>query len=596
MSADRHEEESLGKPFDRGLFLRFLRCVKPYRLLVLAAFGGIAVQAALELCEPLVVMRAIDGPIAGGDVRGLLGYVALFAGVVLANLLVRTGNEVLTNRIGQSILNDLRHDVYRHMHDLPLSWFDRNPVGRLITRVTNDVEALKELFTSGIVSAASDVLLLAGILVMMFLTDVRLALVTLAIVPLVGGASLLFRRHAREAYREMRRKVAALNTSLQENVAGVRVTQLFHRQGRNRVEFDEVNRGYRDAGLRALLNYSLFLPTVEFLSALSTALLLLVGGRRILSGELSFGAFMAFWYYAQKFFQPIRDLSEKYNVLQSAMAASERIFGVLDTPIELRSPDHPVAPGALRGEIEFRNVWFAYRGEEWVLRDVSFRVEPGRMAALVGLTGAGKTTIIHLLCRFYDPQRGQVLVDGVDVREYDLPAYRRQVGLVLQDVFLFSGTVAENLSMGEAVPPERILAAAAHVYADKVIERLPGGLSAEVAERGATFSVGERQLLSFARAVATDPRVLVLDEATSSVDSETEARIQAALSRLLEGRTSLVVAHRLSTVQRADRIFVLLKGRIAEEGSHRDLLAAGGAYAKLYRLQFVEREDVSARA
>ncbi len=595
MSADRHEEESLGKPFDRGLFLRFLRCVKPYRLLVLAAFGGIVVQAALDLCEPLVVMHAIDGPIAKGDARGLLGYVALFAGVVLANLLVRTGNEILTNRIGQSILNDLRHDVYRHMHDLPLAWFDRNPVGRLLTRVTNDVEALKELFTSGLVSAASDVLLLAGILVMMFLTDVRLALVTLAIVPLVGGASLLFRRHAREAYREMRRKVAALNTSLQENVAGVRVTQLFHRQSRNREEFDEVNRGYRDAGLRALLNYSLFLPTVEFLSALSTALLLLVGGRRILSGELSFGAFMAFWYYAQKFFQPIRDLSEKYNVLQSAMAASERIFGVLDTPIELRSPDRPVAPGALRGEIEFRNVWFAYRGEEWVLRDVSFRVEAGRMAALVGLTGAGKTTIIHLLCRFYDPQRGQVLVDGVDVREYDLPAYRRQVGLVLQDVFLFSGTVAENLSLGEGMAPERILAAAAHVYADKVIERLPGGLSAQVAERGATFSVGERQLLSFARAVATDPRVLVLDEATSSVDSETEALIQAALARLLEGRTSLVVAHRLSTVQRADRIFVLLKGRIAEEGTHRELLAAGGAYAKLYRLQFVEREDVSAR-
>lgn len=581
------EEEVLGKSYDAGLMRRFLGYVRPYRPLVLLTFVLLAVRVGADLAGPVLVQRAVDGPLAAGDFGGLTFYALLFLGAILATGVFEYLYSWLTNVVGQRILFDLRMEVFSHLQRLSLSFFDRNPVGRLVVRVTNDIETLNELFTSGLIEFAADVLMLVGVVALMFAIHWKLALVTMAISPAVLVAALLFRKVARERYREMRQRIARLNAYLNEGVNGMRTIQAFGREKACLERFRRHNGDYRDSTIGAIFAYSIFYPAIEFLASVALALLLAWGGTRILGGEISFGVFFAFWYLAHKFFLPVREIAEKYNILQSAMASSERIFKVLDTPPDVA--DRPAArpAPAFRGEVAFENVSFSYDGKTPVLQDVSFRVEPGRSLAIVGLTGAGKTTIINLLLRFYEPGAGRILVDGIDLRDLEIRTARRQTGLVLQDVFLFGGTVEENIRLGErSIGRERVAEAARAVNADRFVARLPRGYDTEVQERGAALSTGERQLLSFARALAFDPRILVLDEATSSVDAETEGLIQEGLLRLMKGRTSIVIAHRLSTVQHADRIVVLHQGSVREEGTHAELVRKDGLYRKLYRLQF----------
>lgn len=583
------EDDQLGRAFDAALMARFWKYTRPYRKLMVL---GLAITGALigaELAGPLIVKGALDGPVTSGDARGLLGYSLLFGLALVVQGTLRYAENWVTSLVGQRIVLDLRQQVFAHLQRMSLSFYDRNPVGRLVTRVTNDVEALKELFTAGLVAAGADTFLLGAICVILLWIDWKLALVTLSMAPPLLFVAAVFRRFAREAYRDSRKALARLNAYLQENVSGMRVVQVFLRERKNAAEFRRMNADLRDAGLRTVRAFSLFFPLVELIGAGATAALLWYGGRRIGERTLTFGVFLVFWFYAQKFIQPIRDLSEKYNILQSAMAAAERIFKLLDTEPEVKSAPDARPAGTLAGAIEFRNVGFAYRPGEWVLRGVSFTVRAGESVALVGATGAGKTSLASLLFRFYDVREGQILVDGVDIREYDLASYRKNLGLVLQDVFLFSGDVATNLRLGKAgVSDAEVRRVAEEVHAHGVIERLPGGYAGEVKERGAGFSVGERQLLSFARALLFDPRILVLDEATSSIDAETEAKVQDALKRLLRGRTSLIIAHRLSTIREVDRILVFHHGALVEDGPHAELVKRGGVYARLCELQFVD--------
>jgi ATP-binding cassette subfamily B protein len=584
---DFHEEDDLGKDYDRRLMGRFLRYVRPYLGLVVAAFFLMAARIGFELAGPLIFWKAVDGPLASGDSPALFRYAALFAAVVLGTGLFEFLYSWTTSYVGQNIILDLRMELFSHLQKLSVSFFDRNPVGRLIVRVTSDVENLNELFTSGLVEFAADLFMLVGVVAMMFYTNSRLAALMLAFSPLILLATYLFRNVARSRYREMRTRIARLNSYLNESVNGMRTIQTFGREQACLDRFRGLNGEHRDSSIAAAFAYSVFYPGLECLFALSVALIVWMGGTAIVEGGLTIGAFMAFWYYTHKFTMPIREIAEKYNILQAAMASSERVFGILDTPPDVTSRPGALPVPALRGEVEFDDVSFSYDGKTPVLKNLSFRVEPGKSLAIVGLTGAGKSTIISLLMRFYDPAGGAVRIDGRDVRDYDLGSLRRHLGLVLQDVFLFAGTVEENIRLGErAIDRARVEDSARAVNADRFISRLPKGLESNVLERGAALSTGERQLLSFARALAFDPRILVLDEATSSVDGQTERLIQDGLLRLLKGRTSLVIAHRLSTIQHADRILVLHQGRVREEGTHEDLVKQDGMYRKLYQLQF----------
>ena len=584
-------DDVLGKAYDARLMRRLLVYLRRHPWAVAVAFAAILGSSLVELAQPWITQQAIDRYIATSDADGLTRMALLFLVLLIAGFVLEYLQTYVLQMTGQRIMHRLRMEVYGHLQKLDLKFSDRNPVGRLMTRVTTDVDALNDLFASGVVSVFGDVLVLVGIMAAMLAMNWRLALVAFVVLPLIAWATHWFRIHVREAYRQVRGLIARLNAFLQEHITGMATVQLFGQEARTVRRFDAINREHRDVNIASIVYYAVFYPVIELLAALSGALIIWIGGGWALEGTVSLGVLVAFLQYSRRFFQPISDLSEKFNILQAAMAASERIFGLLDTPVHIQSPAAPTRLGPdARGRIEFDRVWFAYDGETWVLRDVSFVIEPGERIGLVGATGSGKTTILNLLLRFYDVNRGRVLVDGIDVRELDLHELRSLFGLVLQDVHLFSGTIGGNVRLGRtSLDDEAVQRAAAAVHADRFIRELPGGYDAPVAERGATLSVGQKQLLSFARAMAFEPRILLLDEATSSIDTATEALIEDALRVLIAGRTVIAIAHRLSTIQDMDRILVLHKGEVRESGTHQQLLARRGLYHRLFQLQYGTR-------
>jgi ATP-binding cassette subfamily B protein len=592
MSPAPDDPDAGARGYDARLLRRLLGYLRPYRWLTLGAVLLLMLQSALALVGPRLTEHALDVAIPHQD----LGLLGLLAGLYLATLafdfVVEYGGALLTTFIGQRVMYDLRMQIFAHLQRLSIPYFDRHPVGRLMTRVTSDVETLNELFSSGVVTIFGDAFTIVAIMGMMLAIDLRLALVTFTVMPLMYLTARVFRRRVREAFGDIRVRLARLNAFLQERLSGMRVVQLFGREEASARQFAALNQSHLEAHLRSITVYAVFFPVVEVLTAIATALLLWYGGLRVLDQTLTVGVLAAFIQYTRRFFQPLQDLSEKFNLLQSAMASSERVFALLDEPITVREPAAPVAlPRPVRGEVRFDGVWFRYSADgPWVLRDISFTASPGRTIALVGHTGAGKTTIVNLLLRFYDPERGRITVDGVDIRELPTTDLRAIIGFVQQDLFLFTGDILHNLALDAAITPEAARVAAERVGADRFIERLPSGYHHRLGERGRSLSVGERQLLSFARALALDPRILVLDEATSSVDAEAEAQIQRAIAELMAGRTSLVVAHRLSTILHADEILVLHHGEIRERGSHRELLAQQGLYERLYQLQLRGQE------
>ena len=582
-----NEEEALGKAYDARLMRRLLHYLQPYRARVLIAIVVLLGAAFIEIAGPMLTKLALDRAIPQHDLHLLLQFAGLYLLSMIAAFVFEATQTLLTTQLGQSVMYDLRRELFEHLQKLPLPFYDRNPVGRLITRVTSDVEVLNDLFSSGVVTVFGDVFTLAVIAGVMLFVDWRLALVTFAVMPIVVISAGVFRTRIRDAYRDIRVRLARINAFLQEHISGMSIVQLFGREHDTSQRFRAITNDHLQAHLRSVTYYALFFPVVELLTTVSAAAAIMYGGGRILAHVTTVGTLAAFLMWARRFFRPIQDLSEKYNMLQDAMASSERIFRLLDEPVPLQLADSDGDVRFGRGEIEFRNVWFAYIEEDWVLKGVSFRAAPGERVAIVGHTGAGKTTIIGLLMRFYEPQRGEILFDGVNIRDIPVHELRARIGLVLQDVFIFSHSVAFNIRMGrEDISMERVRLAAERVGAGKFIERLPQQYEAPLGERGLSLSVGERQLLSFARALAFDPLVLILDEATSSVDSALEEQIEHAVETVMHGRTSLVIAHRLSTIQSADRILVLHHGELKESGTHQELLAKGGLYARLYELQF----------
>jgi ATP-binding cassette subfamily B multidrug efflux pump len=595
---DFHEEEALGKAYDARLMRRLLRYLRHYRLKVTLAVLMLIAASGLELVGPYLTALAIDRAIPARDMKLLTILAGIYTLSLVLALLLGYAQTILTTWIGQRVMFDLRTQIFAQLQRLSLRFFDRNPVGRLMTRLTSDVEVLNEMFTSGVVAIFGDVFTVAFIVAIMLAMNWKLALVSFTVIPLVWAAAYWFRVNVRRSYRDIRVRLARINAFLQERITGMSVVQLFGREDPEFEKFQKINADHLGAHLRSIHYYALFWPLIEIIAAAAVALVLWYGGMNVLEGSLTVGVIAAFLQYVRRFYRPIQDLSEKFNILQSAMASSERIFKLLDAEQTVPDPQHPrqlLRP--LRGELEFRDVWFAYNKAghkddgtppDWVLKGVSFTARPGERLAIVGQTGAGKTTLINLLMRFYDPQRGTILLDGVDIRELEQRELRQAMKLVLQDVYLFSDSARFNIRMGdEQISDEQVEAAAQRVGADRFIRRLPARYDQPLGERGARLSVGERQLLSFARALAFDPKILILDEATSSVDSEVEAQIQSALEELMRGRTSLVIAHRLSTVQNADRILVMHHGQLVEEGSHAELLERGELYARLYELQFV---------
>ena len=635
-----HEEEVLGKVYDGRLMRRLLAYLAPYKLVVAVSLVLVLLVSALKLVGPILTKVAIDDYIAAGDLGGLNLVALVYVAALMAQFVISYFQIYIMNMAGQRVMADMRREIFSHLQRLHPAYFDKNPVGRLVTRVTTDVEALNELFTSGVVTIFGDIFMLVGIMGVLIYLDWRVALVTFAVLPALFAVTMVFKRRVRVVYRKVRTRIAMLNAFIQENVVGMTVVQLFHQEDRKFEEYSDLNRQHAEANIETILHYSIFYPVVEILSAVAIALIVWYGGGQILLGALTLGGLVAFIQYSEKFFRPISDLSEKFNILQGAMASSERIFGLLDTEDEIRTPafahgasasaslppplrcgetrrspqgevgrrdstkpagrSRSARPGRSLGEgrperrdgsVRFESVSFAYEGDDWVLRDVDVDVRPGEMVAVVGHTGAGKSTLMSLLMRFYDVQHGRVLVEGVDVRDWDLENLRRQFGMVLQDVHLFSGTIASNIRLGdESISDEAVAAAAAAVNLDEWVATLPNGLEEEVKERGSSLSAGQKQLISFARALVHDPKILILDEATSNVDTHTELLVREALERLLAERTSIVIAHRLSTIQKADRIVVLHKGRVREVGTHQELLAERGIYYKLYQLQYKEQE------
>jgi ATP-binding cassette, subfamily B, multidrug efflux pump len=607
---ERHEDEG-AKAFDKRLARRLLRYLKPYRMRATASVALVIFSSLLEIAGPAIIAVGVDlyvkplsgantvgvsqrlgvwlaahgwsfDPITGINVAATLYFVTLFA-----DFAVLYTQMVLMNLMGQYIMYDLRKQIFEHLQRLDVQFFDRNPVGRLMTRVTTDVDALNDMFTAGFVAIFGDIFVLLGIVIVLFWMNWRMALVLFSITPFILLVSMWFRRGARITYRQVRARIAAINAFLQEHISGMSTVQLFNREEREMEKFDELNARHRDANIDSIFYYAVFYPVIELIQTVGIALIVWYGGGQVLRNTLSLGALIAFFQYAQRFYEPISDLSEKYNILQAAMAASERIFKLLDTPVHIKEEGRVTVDHF--DSLEFRNVWFAYNDEDWVLKNVSFRVERGEKVALVGHTGAGKTTVTALLLRFYEVQRGEILINGIDIRKYTLESLRALYAIVQQDFFLFTGNVSQNISLADPrIAPETVREAARRVQASRFIERLPKTYDAEVRERGAGFSVGEKQLLSFARALAFNPPVLILDEATSSIDTETEHLIQEAIQTLMEGRTSIVIAHRLSTIRSADMILVFHHGEIRERGTHEELMQIDGLYRKLYEIQYRE--------
>ena len=585
-------DEVLGKAYDARLMWRLLGYLRPHMKMVAFALCAIVGYSVLQLAQPYLTKLAIDDHIRTGTLEGLDDIALVFVVVLVGSFVFEYLQTYTMQLMGQRIMFDLRLEIYRHLQRLDLRFYDKSPVGRLMTRVTTDVETLNDLFASGVISVFRDVFMLLGIMVVLLVLDWRLALTAFSVLPLIAWVTHWFRQNARDSYRQVRGWIARINGFLQENITGMATVQVYGRERQNFDQFDQINSRHRDAHVDSIFYYATFYPAIELIGALATALLLWYGGGRVVQGTVELGALVAFLQYAQRFFKPISDLSEKFNVMQSAMASSERIFDLLDTPVAITSPSDVTREQPRgSGHIRFENVSFAYQDDDYVLRNVTFEVAPGERIGVVGATGAGKTTLINLLMRFYDVNSGRITIDGVDIREMSLVDLRKQFGLVLQDVYLFSGSVRDNIRLGhEDIDDTDVYTAAASVHADRFIEQLPEGFDAVVLERGATLSVGQRQLLSFARALAFKPEVLVLDEATSSVDTETERVIQEALQVLMKGRTTIAIAHRLSTVQGMDKILVFHKGELREVGDHQTLLSQRGLYHTLYQLQYREQE------
>lgn len=594
-----HEEEVLGKAYDSRLLKRLLTYLKPYWLYVVSGVIILLIATGLDLVGPFLIKIAIDRNIVPKISTGLFHIVLIYFGIQIFQFVFKIARTYLMQWIGQKVVFDIRMEIFRHLQRLSLAFFDRNPVGRLVTRVTTDVEALSEWFSAGVVSVFGDVFLLIGIIAVMISVDWKLALITFSVIPLLGYIVFFIRRKIREAYRDIRVRIARINAYLQENLSGMMVVQIFNREKKNFHKFDELNASHLEAHLRSIFYYSLFWPSVDLIESIALALIIWFGAMFKYQDAVTFGTLVLFIEYSKRFFRPISDLTDKYNILQSAMASSERIFLLLDNKPDIVNPPEPRAVRDFKGEIEFRNVWFAYKNNhdgtpDYVLKDVSFRLKSGEKIAIVGATGAGKSSIINLLCRFYDVTQGEILLDGINIKNINLQELRSYIGLVLQDVFLFAGTVEENIRLGNKnISLDMVTRAAMDVNAHPFISRMPNTYQEPMMERGASLSTGQKQLLAFARALAFKPDILILDEATSSVDTESEILIQQALEKLMTNRTSICIAHRLSTIQNCDRIIVMHKGKIREEGPHQQLLKLKGIYFKLYQLQFMDRKVVS---
>ena len=585
------EEDDLGKVYDRELMKRLIGYLKPYRREVVLIVFLMVGYSASEALLPYLTQIGIDNHIEPRNLQGLETIVLYYVLVLVARFIFTYFEEYGMQMVGQKAMYDMRMSLFSHLQRLDVRFFDNNPVGRLMTRVMGDVEILKELFTSGVITVFGNLLSIFGYMIAMLLLNWKLALVTFAVLPIIFATTSVYQVYSRRAFRDQRRYLARINAFLNENIVGMTTMQLFAREPRSWLQFDDRNKQYLGANLRSIFYFSLFSPMIEVCGSLALAVIIWHGGGQILQDTLTFGVLFAFLQYSQRLFWPIRELSEKYTIFQNAMASSERIFDLMDTEPTIVTPTPAKELGALNGEIEFRNVWFAYNAEDYVLRDVSFNVKAGEKVALVGHTGSGKTSIINLLCRFYDVNKGQVLIDGTDLREMELPDLRRAINIVQQNIFLFSGTIEKNINLDNPeISKEDTIAAAKEVHLDSYVQKMPEGYETEVREGGAGLSVGQKQLVAFARALASDPNILILDEATSSVDTETELIIQDALNRLMANRTSIVIAHRLSTIQNADKIIVMHRGEIQEMGTHNELLQKRGIYYRLYQLQYKGQE------